>query len=64
MIGGGQELLVRGIGKVKSIADLQQSVVKVRAGRTPGDADGAGVSMAHVDVELSDRDRGVDVLLR
>ena len=29
--------------------------VQVRAGRTPGDADGAGVSMAHVDVELSDR---------
>ena len=28
--------------------------VQVRAGRTPGDADGAGVSMAHVDVELSD----------
>lgn len=27
--------------------------VQVRAGRTPGDADGAGVSMAHVDVELS-----------
>ncbi|AFY91251.1 CusA/CzcA family heavy metal efflux RND transporter [Chroococcidiopsis thermalis] len=29
--------------------------VQVRAGRAPGDADGAGVSMAHVDVELSDR---------
>jgi cation efflux system protein involved in nickel and cobalt tolerance len=29
--------------------------VQVRSGRTPGDADGAGVSMAHVDVELSDR---------
>ncbi|MGB5900594.1 MAG: efflux RND transporter permease subunit [Geitlerinemataceae cyanobacterium] len=28
--------------------------VQVRSGRTPGDADGAGVSMAHVDVELSD----------
>jgi nickel/cobalt tolerance cation efflux system protein len=28
--------------------------VQVRAGRTPGDADGAGVNMAHVDVELSD----------
>jgi cation efflux system protein involved in nickel and cobalt tolerance len=28
--------------------------IQVRAGRTPGDADGAGVSMAHVDVELSD----------
>ncbi|AFZ38382.1 heavy metal efflux pump, CzcA family (plasmid) [Stanieria cyanosphaera PCC 7437] len=27
---------------------------QVRAGRAPGDADGAGVSMAHVDVELSD----------
>lgn len=28
--------------------------VQVRAGRSPGDADGAGVNMAHVDVELSD----------
>lgn len=28
--------------------------IQVRAGRAPGDADGAGVSMAHVDVELSD----------
>lgn len=28
--------------------------VQIRAGRAPGDADGAGVSMAHVDVELSD----------
>lgn len=28
--------------------------VQIRAGRTPGDADGAGVNMAHVDVELSD----------
>lgn len=28
--------------------------VQVRSGRTPGDADGAGVNMAHVDVELSD----------
>ena len=28
--------------------------VQVRAGRAPGDADGAGVNMAHVDVELSD----------
>jgi len=27
--------------------------VQVRAGRAPGDADGAGVNMAHVDVELS-----------
>ena len=26
----------------------------MRAGRAPGDADGAGVNMAHVDVELSD----------
>jgi len=26
----------------------------VRAGRAPGDADGAGVNMAHVDIELSD----------
>ena len=28
--------------------------VQVRAGRSPGDADGAGVNMAHVDIELSD----------
>ncbi|MEB3160353.1 MAG: efflux RND transporter permease subunit, partial [Synechocystis sp.] len=28
--------------------------IQVRAGRAPGDADGAGVNMAHVDVELSD----------
>ncbi|HEY9661070.1 MAG TPA: efflux RND transporter permease subunit, partial [Allocoleopsis sp.] len=28
--------------------------VQIRAGRAPGDADGAGVNMAHVDVELSD----------
>ncbi len=28
--------------------------VQVRSGRAPGDTDGAGVSMAHVDVELSD----------
>ena len=28
--------------------------VQVRAGRAPGDADGAGVNMAHVDIELSD----------
>lgn len=33
LIGGGQELLVRGIGQVKSIADLQASVVKVQDGR-------------------------------
>jgi nickel/cobalt tolerance cation efflux system protein len=33
LVGGGQELLVRGIGKVKSIADLQQSVVKVQDGK-------------------------------
>jgi len=32
LIGGGQELLVRGIGQVKSIEDLQQSVVKVQDG--------------------------------
>ncbi|ACK65595.1 heavy metal efflux pump, CzcA family [Rippkaea orientalis PCC 8801] len=30
LIGGGQELLIRGIGQVKSIEDLQQSVVKVQ----------------------------------
>jgi Cu/Ag efflux pump CusA len=29
--------------------------VQVRAGRSPGDADGAGVNLAHVDVELSDQ---------
>ena len=29
--------------------------VQVRAGRAPGDADGAGVNLAHVDVELSDQ---------
>jgi cation efflux system protein involved in nickel and cobalt tolerance len=29
--------------------------VQLRTGRTPGDADGAGVNMAHVDVELSDK---------
>jgi nickel/cobalt tolerance cation efflux system protein len=38
---------------------LQQSPlvdwVQLRTGRAPGDADGAGVNMAHVDVELSDR---------
>lgn len=28
--------------------------VQVRAGRAPGDADGAGVNIAHVDIELSD----------
>lgn len=28
--------------------------VQVRSGRAPGDADGAGVNMAHVDVELSE----------
>lgn len=33
MIGGGQEMLVRAIGQVKSVADLQQSVVKVRDGK-------------------------------
>ena len=33
LVGGGQELLVRGMGQVKSIADLQQSVVKVRNGK-------------------------------
>jgi nickel/cobalt tolerance cation efflux system protein len=41
--------------------------IQVRAGRAPGDADGAGVSMAHVDVELSDlalknREESVKVL--
>ncbi|NER36717.1 MAG: efflux RND transporter permease subunit [Oscillatoria sp. SIO1A7] len=38
--------------------------VQVRAGRSPGDADGAGVNMAHVDIELSDaalRDREASI---
>ena len=29
--------------------------IQVRAGRAPGDADGAGVNIAHVDLELSDQ---------
>ena len=29
--------------------------VQIRTGRAPGDTDGAGVNVAHVDVELSDR---------
>lgn len=33
LIGGGQELLVRGIGQVRSIEDLRQSVVKVQGGK-------------------------------
>jgi len=33
LIGGGQELLVRGIGQVKSIEDLQQAVIKVTDGK-------------------------------
>lgn len=40
--------------------------VQVRAGRAPGDADGAGVNMAHVDIELSDqalKDREASVQL-
>ena len=41
--------------------------VQVRAGRSPGDADGAGVNMAHVDIELStqalqDRDASIQQL--
>jgi Cu/Ag efflux pump CusA len=32
LIGGGQELLVRGMGQMQSIEDLQQSVVKVQDG--------------------------------
>ena len=39
--------------------DLQSSDdvdwVQVRAGRAPGDADGAGVNIGHVDLELSDQ---------
>lgn len=54
-----------GIALAKSLKDnpLYESV-QVRAGRTPGDADGAGVNMAHVDVELSDEalnNRGASV---
>jgi cation efflux system protein involved in nickel and cobalt tolerance len=30
LIGGGQELLVRGIGQIKSVEDLKQSVVKIQ----------------------------------
>ena len=33
LIGGGQELLIRGIGQVKTIEDLQTSVVKVENGQ-------------------------------
>ncbi len=33
LIGGGQELLVRGIGRVNTIEDLQKSVVKVQSGK-------------------------------
>lgn len=33
LIGGGQELLIRGMGQIQSIEDLQQSVVKVEAGQ-------------------------------
>lgn len=44
-----------GIALSKSLQDNPlYEWVQVRAGRTPGDADGAGVNMAHVDVELSD----------
>lgn len=44
-----------GIALAKSLKDNPlYEWVQVRAGRTPGDADGAGVNLAHVDVELSD----------
>ncbi|MGF1602200.1 MAG: efflux RND transporter permease subunit [Thermosynechococcaceae cyanobacterium] len=44
-----------GMALAKSLQDNPlYEWVQVRSGRTPGDADGAGVSMAHVDVELSD----------
>lgn len=33
LIRGGQELLIRGIGQVKSVEDLQQSVIKVQGGK-------------------------------
>ncbi|MBP0016591.1 MAG: efflux RND transporter permease subunit [Cyanobacteria bacterium SBLK] len=33
LIGGGQELLIRGMGQIQSIEDLQRSVVKVREGK-------------------------------
>ncbi|MEK9515477.1 efflux RND transporter permease subunit, partial [Limnospira fusiformis PMC 851.14] len=32
LVGGGQELLIRGIGQVNTLEDLQQSVVKVQYG--------------------------------
>lgn len=44
-----------GVAFSNSLKDnLLYEWVQVRSGRTPGDADGAGVNMAHVDVELSD----------
>jgi nickel/cobalt tolerance cation efflux system protein len=44
-----------GMALAKSLQDNPlYEWVQVRAGRAPGDADGAGVNMAHVDVELSD----------
>lgn len=49
--------ITNGAGKalVNSLGDNPlYEWVQVRAGRSPGDADGAGVNMAHVDVELSD----------
>lgn len=44
-----------GFALAKSLADNPlYDWIQVRAGRAPGDADGAGINMAHVDVELSD----------
>ena len=39
--------------RLQSSADVDW--VQVRSGRAPGDADGAGVNIAHVDLELSDQ---------
>ncbi len=54
-----------GIALANSLAESPlYEWVQVRAGRTPGDADGAGVNIAHVDVELSDvalRDREASI---
>jgi len=55
--GGSLEMTSRaGNALSRSLADDPRFAwVQVRAGRAPGDADGAGVNMAHVDVELSDQ---------
>ena len=40
-------------GRLQSSDDVDW--IQVRSGRAPGDADGAGVNIAHVDLELSDQ---------